>query len=147
MPSVPHYPRCLKKREISTILEFDEIRRGSSISRDDSNGEVRFVIRDLEKFRVILPKLPFYLFLENSNFLGSYILHFPTPYFSLHPSPITIPYPTTPPLSSPSPNRFLPPPPLLSFPFLSFPSLLSRSLYSSSSSLIPFSFSSHPPFF
>ena len=54
--------RCLEKLEISTISEFDEIRRGSYISRDDSNGEVRFVIRDLEKFWVLtkITVLPFF---------------------------------------------------------------------------------------
>ena len=40
---------CLKIREIPTVSKFDEIRRGSWISRDNSNGEVRFVIRDLAK--------------------------------------------------------------------------------------------------
>ena len=40
----------LEKREIPTISESNEIRRGSSISRDDFNGKVRFVIQDLEKF-------------------------------------------------------------------------------------------------
>ena len=29
VPSVLHPSRCLEKREISTVLEFDEIRRGS----------------------------------------------------------------------------------------------------------------------
>ena len=53
--------RCLEKREIPTVLEFDEIRRGS-YSRDDSNGEVSFVIRDLEKFRILteITILPFF---------------------------------------------------------------------------------------
>ena len=36
-----------------TVSEFDEILRASYISRDDSNGEIRFVIRDLEnKLRI-----------------------------------------------------------------------------------------------
>ena len=38
-----------KNVQISTVSEFDEIQRGSWISRDDSNGEVHFFIRDLEK--------------------------------------------------------------------------------------------------
>ena len=42
---------CLELREIPTILESNEIRLGSQISRDDSNGEVCFVIQDLENFR------------------------------------------------------------------------------------------------
>ena len=41
-----------KNVQILTIPRFDEIRRGSYISRDDSNDEVRFVIRDLEKFLI-----------------------------------------------------------------------------------------------
>ena len=40
----------LEKREIPTTSESNEIRHGYQISRDDFNGEVRFVIRDLEKF-------------------------------------------------------------------------------------------------
>ena len=51
--SVPHYSWCLKKCEIPTVLEFDEIRYGSEISRDDSNGEVHFVIQDLENFWIL----------------------------------------------------------------------------------------------
>ena len=39
----------LEKREIPTTSESDEIRHSYQISRDDFNGEVRFVIRDLEK--------------------------------------------------------------------------------------------------
>ena len=38
-----------KNVKILTVSEFDEIQRDSKILRDDSNGEVRFVIRDLEK--------------------------------------------------------------------------------------------------
>ena len=41
--------RCLEKCEIPTVTEFDEIRRGSYILRNDSNDEICFVIRDLEK--------------------------------------------------------------------------------------------------
>ena len=54
--------RYLEKREISTVSEFNEIRRGSYISRDDSNSEVRFVIRDLEKFWILtkITILPFF---------------------------------------------------------------------------------------
>ena len=37
-----------KKVSTPTVLEFDEILRANYISRDDSNGEIRFVIRDLE---------------------------------------------------------------------------------------------------
>ena len=63
--------RCLEKREIPTVLEFDEIRRGSYISRDDSNGEVRFVIRDLENFR-ILTEITILPFFKKLDFLKSF---------------------------------------------------------------------------
>ena len=58
--------RCLEKCEIPTVSEFDEIRSGSLISREDSNGEVRFIIRDLEKFRILteITVLPFFQKLE-----------------------------------------------------------------------------------
>ena len=50
----------------SHVSEFDEIRSGSLISREDSNGEVRFIIRDLEKFRILteITVLPFFQKLE-----------------------------------------------------------------------------------
>ena len=42
-----------KNVKFPTVSEFDEIQRGSYISRDDSNGEIRFIIRDLEnKFQI-----------------------------------------------------------------------------------------------
>ena len=44
----------LEKREIPTTSESNEIRRGYQISRDDFNGEVRLVFRDLEKFRIFI---------------------------------------------------------------------------------------------
>ena len=43
-------PFASKNVQIPTVSEFDEIRHGSYISRDDSNDEIRFIIRDLEKF-------------------------------------------------------------------------------------------------
>ena len=60
---------CLEKREIPTVSKFDEIRHGSYILRDDSNGEVRFIIRDLENFRILtkITILPFFIKLD---FLG-----------------------------------------------------------------------------
>ena len=66
MSSVPDYPWCLKKREILTVSEFDAIRRGSYILQDDSIGEARFIIRDLEKFRILteITVLPFFKKLE-----------------------------------------------------------------------------------
>ena len=64
-----------------TVLEFNEILCASYISRDDSNGAIRFVIRDLENklqifnrnynFIIEITILPFFQKLE---FLGSYIL-------------------------------------------------------------------------
>ena len=75
VPSVILYYRCLKKCEIPTVSEFEKIRQGSYILQDDSNGEVRFTIQDLEKFQIFPLKFPFYLFFssENLNFLGFYI--------------------------------------------------------------------------
>ena len=63
--------QCLEKREIPTVSEFDENRRGSWISRDDSNIKVRFVIRDLEKFWILteITVLPFFRKLEFSQVL------------------------------------------------------------------------------
>ena len=61
-----------RKSEISTVSEFDEIQCGSYISQDDSNGEVHFVIRDLEKFR-ILTEITILPFFRKSKF--SRVLH------------------------------------------------------------------------
>ena len=44
---------CLKIYEILTVSESNEIRLGSWILQDDSNGEVRFIIRDLKNFRFL----------------------------------------------------------------------------------------------
>ena len=62
---------CLEKREILTVLELDGIRRGSYISRDDSIGEVRFIIRDLENFWILteITILPFFIKFEFSQVL------------------------------------------------------------------------------
>ena len=72
------------RKNILTILEFDETFLGHWISRDESNGAVHFVIRDLENFLgfpkpllqfifiiIIIIILPF---LKISNFPGFYIL-------------------------------------------------------------------------
>ena len=61
----------LEKREIPTTSESNEIRRGYLILRDDFNGEVRFVIRDLEKFWIFteITILPFLRKLEFSRVL------------------------------------------------------------------------------
>ena len=69
--STAHDTRCLEKREIPIVLEFDEIQRGSYISRDDSNGEVRLVIQDLENFWILteITILPFFRKLEFSRVL------------------------------------------------------------------------------
>ena len=57
--------------QISIASKFDEIRRGSYISREDSNGEIRFIIRDLEKFWIFteITILPFFQKLEFSRVL------------------------------------------------------------------------------
>ena len=64
-----------------TVSEFDEIRCASYILRDDSNGDICFIIQDLEnKFWIFnriynfvteITILPFFQKLE---FLGSYII-------------------------------------------------------------------------
>ena len=105
---------CLEKREISTVSEFDEIRRGCYISQDDSNGKVHFIIRNLEKFRIFteITILPFFIKLEffpgftsllplPSSLLSFLFSLFPhLPYFSLSsvgPKPLThSPHPTPP---------------------------------------------------
>ena len=49
------HPNSDASKNVSTptVSEFDEILRASYISRDDSNGEIRFIIRDLEnKLRI-----------------------------------------------------------------------------------------------
>ena len=70
---------ALKNVSTPTISEFYEILRASQISRDDSNGAIRFIIRYLEnRFRIFnqnnnfvieITILPFFQKLE---FLGSY---------------------------------------------------------------------------
>ena len=47
---VPSNPCCLEKCEILTVSKFDKNRLDNLISRDEFNGEVHFVIRDLERF-------------------------------------------------------------------------------------------------
>ena len=44
-----------------TVSEFYEILRASYISRDDSNGEIRFIVQDLEN--------KFWIFNRNYNFV------------------------------------------------------------------------------
>ena len=72
-----HLILCASKNmQIPTVSKFDEIRRVSWISRDDSNGEIRFVIRNLEKFQVLteITILPFFHKLEISRVLHSPLL-------------------------------------------------------------------------
>ena len=58
-----------KNVQILSVLEFDEFRRGSEISRDDSNGEIHFIIRDLEnKFCIFNRNYDFTIFPEIGNF-------------------------------------------------------------------------------
>ena len=60
-----------KNVQIPTLSKFNKIQRVSYISRDDSNGEIRFVIRDLEKFQIFTEMviLPFFRKLEFSRVL------------------------------------------------------------------------------
>ena len=68
-----------KNGPTSTVSEFDEILRASYISRDDSNGEIRFIIQDPENklwifnrnynFVTEITILPFF---QKFKFLGSY---------------------------------------------------------------------------
>ena len=78
---VLRYPKCdaLKNVSTPTVSEFDEILRASYISLDDSNGAIRFVIRDLEnKLRIFNRNYNFIIeitilpFLQKLEFLGSY---------------------------------------------------------------------------
>ena len=73
---------ALKNVPTPTVSEYYKLLRANWIFRDDSNGEIRFVIRDLEnKLRIFFNRnnnffneitiLPFFHKLE---FLGSYIL-------------------------------------------------------------------------
>ena len=48
----------LEIHENLTVSEFNEIHLGESISRDYSNGEVRFIIQDLERILVELLFFP-----------------------------------------------------------------------------------------
>ena len=47
---VLRHPKRDASKNVSTpiVSEFDEILRANYISQDDSNGAIRFVIRDLE---------------------------------------------------------------------------------------------------
>ena len=78
---VLRHPKCDASKNVQTptVSEFYEILSASYILRDDSNGEICFVIRDLEnKFWIFkinynfvteISILPFFQKLE---FLGSY---------------------------------------------------------------------------
>ena len=62
---VLRHPKCdaLKNVPTPTVSKFNEIRRASKILRDDSNGEIRFVIRDPEnKFRIFNRNYDFAIF-------------------------------------------------------------------------------------
>ena len=65
---VLRHPNCNASKNVSTptVSEFDEIQRASQISRDDSNGEIRSIIRDLEnKFQIFFNRnYDFSLFTE-----------------------------------------------------------------------------------
>ena len=71
---------ALKNVPAPTISEFYEILRASLILRDDSNGAICFVIRDLEnKFQIFNRNNNFVIeiticpFVQKLKFLGSYI--------------------------------------------------------------------------
>ena len=80
---VLRHPKChaLKNVQTSTVSEYYEILRANYIFRDHSNGEIHFVIRDLENklrifnrnnnFVIEITILPFFPKLE---FIVSYIL-------------------------------------------------------------------------
>ena len=57
-----------KNVQIPTVSKFDEIQRVSYILQDDSNGEICFVIRDIEKFQIFteITIFPFFRKLEFS---------------------------------------------------------------------------------
>ena len=63
-------PGASKNVQILTVSEFDKIQRGSYILLDDSNGEIRFVIRDLEIFFYFYRNYNFTLFPKIEIFLG-----------------------------------------------------------------------------
>ena len=78
---VLRHPKCDASKNVSTltISEFYEILCASYISRDDSNGVIHFVIRDLEnKFRIFnrnnnfVIKITILPFFQKLEFLGSY---------------------------------------------------------------------------
>ena len=78
---VLRHPNCDASKNVSTptISEFYEILYARYISRDDSNGEIRFVIRDLEnKLRIFnrnnnfVTKITILPFFQKLEFLGSY---------------------------------------------------------------------------
>ena len=62
-----------KNVQIPTVSEFDKIQHVRWISQDDSNGEIRFVIRDLKKIQVLteITIFPFFKKLEFSRVLHS----------------------------------------------------------------------------
>ena len=62
-----------KNVQIRTVSEFDEIRRGRYILRDDSNGEIRLVIRDLKNIPDFDRNYHFTLFNKIRIFSGFYI--------------------------------------------------------------------------
>ena len=77
MPCVIRHPMPRKMCN-SDCLEFHEIRLGSSISLDDFNGDVCFVIRDLENLWVlactIYAKLPFFHFFRKNEIFSSFTI-------------------------------------------------------------------------
>ena len=78
---VLRHPKSDASKNVSTptISKFYEILRVSLISRDDSNGAIRFVIQDLEnKFWIFnrnnnyVIEITILLFFQKLEFFGSY---------------------------------------------------------------------------
>ena len=78
------HPKCDASKNVPTptVLENYEILRADQISRDDSNGEIHFVIRDIEnKLRIFnrnynfVIKITILPLFQNLKFLGSYIIN------------------------------------------------------------------------
>ena len=76
----PHASTNVKSRPPRNSTKFDVV---AKFLRDYFNGEVCFVIRDLENFRILNRNYYFTLFEKNWNFLGSYSL-----WIKMSPQPI-----------------------------------------------------------
>ena len=79
-------PITPKKHENPTISEFDEIRLDNLNSQEKSNGEFRFIIRDLGNFQIFnlyyFGNLSFGHFKKKNLFFFGFYLIFPLSYSS-----------------------------------------------------------------